>query len=168
MATGTNGIATEGEAKSKLGYNGSVNTNKCCTKARAVAMGADSSKLSAYKDNQLVKYDDIFKLVYIDCSIIKNNEIISYSYNILYDGPLTYKCMIIIQLYGSSGGAPIATRTSTTPDNYTNKSFGSGYNPSTDGITSYNRVNMLISFIKNPFTALNINYKLRNNELIIQ
>lgn len=59
MATGTNGIATEGEAKSKLGYSGSVDTNKCCTKARAVTMGADSSKLSAYKDNQLVKYSDI-------------------------------------------------------------------------------------------------------------
>lgn len=59
MATGTNGIATEGEAKSKLGYSGSVDTNKCCTKARAIAMGADSSKLSAYKDNQLVKYSDI-------------------------------------------------------------------------------------------------------------
>lgn len=28
MATGTNGIATEGEAKSKLGYSGSVDTNK--------------------------------------------------------------------------------------------------------------------------------------------
>ena len=26
MATGTNGIATEGEAKSKLGYSGSVDT----------------------------------------------------------------------------------------------------------------------------------------------
>ena len=50
MATGTNGIATEGEAKEKLGYSGSVDTNKCCTKARAVAMGADSSKLTSYKD----------------------------------------------------------------------------------------------------------------------
>lgn len=59
MATGTNGIATEGEAKSKLGYSGSVDTNKCCTKARAVAMGADSSKLTSYKDNQLVKYSDV-------------------------------------------------------------------------------------------------------------
>lgn len=64
MATRTNGIATEGEAKSKLGYSGSVDTNKCCTKARAVAMGADSSKLSAYKDNQLVKYSDIHDSVY--------------------------------------------------------------------------------------------------------
>ena len=60
MATGTNGIATEGEAKSKLGYSGSVDTNKCCTKARAVAMGADSSKLTSYKDNQLVKYSDLY------------------------------------------------------------------------------------------------------------
>lgn len=60
MATGTNGIATEGEAKSKLGYSGSVDTNKCCTKARAIAMGADSSKLTEYQDNQLVKYSDIY------------------------------------------------------------------------------------------------------------
>jgi hypothetical protein len=59
MATGTNGIATESEAKSKLGYSGSVDTNKCCTKARAVVMGADGSKLGGYKDNQLVKYSDI-------------------------------------------------------------------------------------------------------------
>lgn len=64
MATGTNGIATEGEAKSKLGYTGSVDTNKCCTKARAVAMGADSSKLTSYKDNQLVKYSDISKVAF--------------------------------------------------------------------------------------------------------
>lgn len=64
MATGTNGIATEGEAKSKLGYSGSVNTNKCCTKARAIAMGADSSKLTSYKDNQLVKYSDISKVAF--------------------------------------------------------------------------------------------------------
>lgn len=59
MTTGTNGIATEGEAKSKLGYSGSVDTNKCCTKARAIAMGADSAKLTFYKDNQLVKYSDV-------------------------------------------------------------------------------------------------------------
>ena len=63
MATGTNGIATEGEAKSKLGYSGSVNTNKCCTKARAITMGADSSKLTSYKDNQLVKYSDLYKAI---------------------------------------------------------------------------------------------------------
>lgn len=60
MATGTNAIATEGEAKSKLGYSGTVDTNKCCTKAKAVAMGADSSKLTSYKDNQLVKYSDLY------------------------------------------------------------------------------------------------------------
>lgn len=59
MATGTNGIATEGEAKSKLGYSGTVDTNKCCTKARAIAMGADSSRLGNYSNNQLVKYSDI-------------------------------------------------------------------------------------------------------------
>lgn len=59
MATGTNAIATEGEVKTKLGYSGSVDTNKCCTKARAIAMGADSAKLTSYKDNQLVKYSDV-------------------------------------------------------------------------------------------------------------
>lgn len=77
MATGTNGIATEGEAKSKLGYSGSVDTNKCCTKARAVAMGADSAKLSRYKDNQLVKYVDLvaaMKDFKIDFHFNKNNR----------------------------------------------------------------------------------------------
>lgn len=59
MATGTNGVATEGEAKSKLGYSGSVDTNKCCTKARAIAMGADGAKLTSYSNEQLVKYSDI-------------------------------------------------------------------------------------------------------------
>lgn len=63
MATGTNGIATEGEAKIKLGYNGSVDTNKCCTKARAIAMGADSAKLSGYKDSKLIKYTDLVAAV---------------------------------------------------------------------------------------------------------
>ena len=77
MATGTKGIATEGEAKSKLGYSGSVDTNKCCTKARAVAMGADSSKLSAYKDNQLVKYSDIYSSIfeyYLDINVYNQNS----------------------------------------------------------------------------------------------
>lgn len=60
MATGTNGIATEGEAKSKLSYTGSVNSSKGCTKARAVTMGVDSTKLSRYQDTQLVKYSDIY------------------------------------------------------------------------------------------------------------
>lgn len=63
MATGTNGIVTEGEAKSKLGYSGSVDTNKGCTKSRAIAMGADSSILGSYSDNQLVKYSSISKLM---------------------------------------------------------------------------------------------------------
>ena len=41
-----NGIVPKAKGKSKLGYSGTVDTNKCCTKARAVAYGADSSKLS--------------------------------------------------------------------------------------------------------------------------
>lgn len=54
-----NGIATEAEAKTKLNYTGSVDSDKCCTKQRAIEMGADSSKLSGYSDNQLVKYSDL-------------------------------------------------------------------------------------------------------------
>lgn len=77
MATGTNGIATEGEAKSKLVYSGSVDTNKCCTKARAIAMGADRTKLTSYEDNQLVKYNDIV-------NVMINYNIIDYFRAILY------------------------------------------------------------------------------------
>ena len=40
MATGSKGIATEGEAKSKLGSSASVTSNKLCTKSRALALGA--------------------------------------------------------------------------------------------------------------------------------
>lgn len=81
MATGTNGIATEGEAKTKLGYSGSVTTNKCCTKARAIAMGADRSKLTGYQDNQLVKYNDIVKNI---PPVTINYDIIDYFRAILY------------------------------------------------------------------------------------
>lgn len=58
MATGPNGIATEGEAGLKLGYI-TATPNKCCTKARAIVTGADSSKLTDYDSNQLVKYEDL-------------------------------------------------------------------------------------------------------------
>lgn len=88
MATGTNGIATEGEAKSKLGYSGSVNINKCCTKARAIAMGADSSKLTSYKDNQLVKYSDLYKDIKTYDVIISDE---TYNAEIDYD-----KCILRI------------------------------------------------------------------------
>ena len=81
MATGTNGIATEGEAKSKLVYSGSVDTNKCCTKARAIAMGADRTKLTSYEDNQLVKYNDIVKNI---PPVMINYNIIDYFRAILY------------------------------------------------------------------------------------
>ena len=79
MATGTNGIATEGEAK--LVYSGSVDTNKCCTKARAIAMGADRTKLTSYEDNQLVKYNDIVKNI---PPVMINYNIIDYFRAILY------------------------------------------------------------------------------------
>lgn len=59
MATGTNAIATEGEVKTKLGYSGTVDTNKCCTKSRAITFGANSSNLAPYENNQLVKYSDV-------------------------------------------------------------------------------------------------------------
>lgn len=58
MATGPNGIATEGEAGLKLCYI-TATPNKCCTKARAIVMGADSSELTDYASNQLVKYKDL-------------------------------------------------------------------------------------------------------------
>lgn len=73
MATGTNGIATEGEAKSILEYSGNVDTNKCITKARALEMGADSSALESYTDEQLVKYGDL--------SISKQDKIITAQFN---------------------------------------------------------------------------------------
>lgn len=61
MATGTNAIALESEVKAKTDSTASITTNLCCTKARAIILGADSSKLSSYQDNQLVKYSDIYK-----------------------------------------------------------------------------------------------------------
>lgn len=75
MSILTNGIATEDEAKTKLGYTGTVTTNKCCTKARAVTMGADSTKLTGYTDDRLVKYEDLVKSaneLYIDLYIMKS------------------------------------------------------------------------------------------------
>lgn len=61
MATGTNAIALESEVKSVTGSSGSITTNLCCTKSRAITLGADSSYLTSYSDNQLVKYSDIYK-----------------------------------------------------------------------------------------------------------
>lgn len=59
MATGTNGIATEGEAKEKIiGPRDEVTivTNKCCTKERLITIGG---RVDGYESNQLVKYSDI-------------------------------------------------------------------------------------------------------------
>lgn len=71
MATETNGIATEGEAGSKLGYITDT-PNKCCTKTRAIAMGTDGTKLTDYDSNQLVKYSDLSSKTTYKVSI-KNN-----------------------------------------------------------------------------------------------
>lgn len=59
--TGTDEIALESEAKSKLGSSGLATANKYCTKTSAIAFGADSSKLSSYSNEQLVKYSDLAK-----------------------------------------------------------------------------------------------------------
>lgn len=65
MATGTNAIALETEAKSNFGQNlaslPAAIANKCCTKARADAFGCIVA--SGYTDNQLVKYSSLSKLV---------------------------------------------------------------------------------------------------------
>ena len=42
MATGTNAIALESEVKSKVGSSVSITNNLCCTKSRAITIGADS------------------------------------------------------------------------------------------------------------------------------
>lgn len=61
MATGTNAIATEQEIYN-LYKTGSPDTNgKCCTKSRAITLGVDSSLLTSYANNQLVKYKDCLK-----------------------------------------------------------------------------------------------------------
>ena len=63
MATGTNGIATEGEAQNKGNwypdqpYPDSSVKNKCCTKSMAILYGCAVS--GNYEDNQLVKYSDL-------------------------------------------------------------------------------------------------------------
>ena len=56
-------IATEQEAKTKLGFDGSVIANKCCTKARAEQMGADVSSLSSYTSNRLVTLSKIQRFI---------------------------------------------------------------------------------------------------------
>lgn len=54
-------IATEQEAKEKLNFSGTVDTNKCCTKAKAIELKANITKLSGYNDNQLVQLSDLDK-----------------------------------------------------------------------------------------------------------
>lgn len=127
MATGTNGIATEGEAKSKLGYSGSVDTNKCCTKARAIAMGAASNGLSNYNNNQLVKYSDIIlpnepyylgfiiqasqqskwwaHMTSIQLKAYKTNEITggAFSNKVIKTAPGNTKVLVKLTLYASNG-----------------------------------------------------------------
>ena len=52
-------IATESEAKSIGGSSSSVTANKCCTKARAQALGCNVS--GTYDSNQLVPKDHLSK-----------------------------------------------------------------------------------------------------------
>lgn len=60
MATGTNAIATESEVKTATASTATVTGNKCCTKTRAVAICSELQRvLSAYSDNQLIKYQDV-------------------------------------------------------------------------------------------------------------
>lgn len=61
MATGTNAIATEREAATKLYYTGTdITDNKCVTRSKVVSMGSyQTTPLGGYADNQLVKYTDI-------------------------------------------------------------------------------------------------------------
>lgn len=65
MATGTNAIATVndvvGITNDKSGIADNYPGYLCCTKELAIELGADSTKLSNYTTNQLVKYSDIFK-----------------------------------------------------------------------------------------------------------
>lgn len=54
-------IALESEAKAIGGSTSSVTTNKCCTKARAQALGCNVS--GTYDSNQLVPKDHLSKKV---------------------------------------------------------------------------------------------------------
>lgn len=54
-------IATESEAKSIGGSSSSVTANKCCTKARAQALGCNVS--GTYDSNQLVPKDHLSKKI---------------------------------------------------------------------------------------------------------
>ena len=59
MGQATNQIATEAEAKTIGGSTGSVTTNLCVIKTRAVALGCNVS--GSYADNQLVMFSDLSK-----------------------------------------------------------------------------------------------------------
>lgn len=62
MATTTNGIATEGEAKTKISSSASVTTDLLITKARVYEIGGDVDNANSYESNQCVKYSDILAL----------------------------------------------------------------------------------------------------------
>lgn len=63
MATKNNGIATEGEAKSKIGSSSDVTTNLAITKLRLQEIGGQLVSGVSYADNQCVKYSDIYVYV---------------------------------------------------------------------------------------------------------
>lgn len=58
MSTNTNAIALESEIASKVGSSVSTVANKCCTKDRAITIGAEVA--SGYSSNQLIKYSDAY------------------------------------------------------------------------------------------------------------
>ena len=63
MATGTNAIANEGEAKTKGGSTVAVTSNKGCTKTRAIELNCTVA--GNYANNQLVKYSSLGKNVVV-------------------------------------------------------------------------------------------------------
>lgn len=63
MSTGKGGIATEGEAKSKLGSNVSVTSNKLCTKSRALQIGALEIGMQSLPSNKCVLYSQLIKSI---------------------------------------------------------------------------------------------------------
>lgn len=81
-------IATEQEAYN-IGSVGTPISNKCCTKARAEALGCTIS--GSYLSNQLVKLDDLSKLTYTISFSIKNASTSDDSVHCLVNGTPTKK-----------------------------------------------------------------------------
>lgn len=110
MATGINAIATEQEVKTITESSATITQNLCCTKARAITLGADQTRLASYYSNQLVKYSDIVKAIqmttteigYISLNIYYDFNNIPQSIVNSYDESDIYLELIAILQYGSS------------------------------------------------------------------